>query len=55
LEFLGIELDHGRNNAGESIISKEGGKATVRVIRTDEEVQIAKSVWDVMASSSGTA
>ncbi len=56
LEFLGVELDHSRNNnAGEPIISKEGGIATVRVIRTDEEIQIAKSVWDVMAAQEGAA
>jgi acetate kinase len=50
LGFLGIELDGVRNAASEPIISQEGGRVTVRVIRTDEEVQIAKSVWNMMAA-----
>ncbi|MGH7767535.1 MAG: acetate/propionate family kinase [Candidatus Binatia bacterium] len=48
LEFLGIELDRDRNHASDPVISKAGGKATVRVIRTDEEIQIAKAVRKVM-------
>jgi acetate kinase len=48
LEFLGIELDRERNAAGAAVISKDGGRVTVRVIRTDEESQIAKSVWNMM-------
>lgn len=50
LGFLGVELDHGRNTAGEPIISKQEAEITVRVIRTDEEVEIAKSVWNVLAA-----
>jgi acetate kinase len=44
LDFLGIILDDGRNAANAAIISADGASATVRVIRTDEEVVIAKSV-----------
>lgn len=50
LEFVGIELDRDRNHANESVISKAGGRATVRVIRTDEEIQIAKAARNVMAA-----
>ena len=55
LDFLGIELDRERNAAGAPVISKEGGRVIVRVIRTDEEIQIAKSVWKVMAAEATRA
>jgi acetate kinase len=48
LEFLGVELDRERNGAGAAVISKDGGRVTVRVICTDEESRIAKSVWNMM-------
>jgi acetate kinase len=51
LEFLGIELDSARNSANEAIISKASGPVAVRVIRTDEEIQIAKSAWKVLAAA----
>ncbi len=44
LEYLGIELDENRNDATTGVISKEGSQATVRVIRTDEELMIARSL-----------
>ena len=44
LEFLGVSLDEARNTAGAAIISSEASRVTVRVIRTDEESQIARSV-----------
>lgn len=51
LEFLGIELDRERNHRGASVISKDGGRVIVRVIHTDEEIQIAKSVWNLTAAT----
>jgi len=48
LNFLGIELEEKRNAAGEPVISGEGSPATVRVIRTDEEWIIAKTVCRVL-------
>ena len=44
LQFLGIELDEKRNAANEGVISAATGRVTVRVIRTDEELMIARSV-----------
>jgi acetate kinase len=44
LEFLGIELNDTRNDKNASIISQDGQPVTVRLIRTDEEVMIARSV-----------
>ena len=42
LEFLGIELDDAANNTNTEVISSAAGKVTVRVIRTDEELMIAR-------------
>jgi acetate kinase len=44
LGFLGIELDPKRNAKNAPLISREAGRVTVRVIRTDEELMIARSV-----------
>lgn len=50
LEFLGVIIDPARNETGEAEISKEGGGVTVRVIRTDEESEIARSVAEMIGS-----
>jgi acetate kinase len=42
LEFLGVEFDAKRNTASEAVISRQGSRVTVRVIRTDEELYIAQ-------------
>jgi acetate kinase len=47
LEFLGIELDRQQNAANAEQISK-ASRVAVRVIRTDEELIIAKSVCRVL-------
>jgi len=44
LEFLGIELEEKRNAANEGVISTDDGRVAVRVIHTDEELMIARSV-----------
>jgi acetate kinase len=46
--FLGIELEEERNTANESVISTAASRATVRVIRTDEELMIAKTVCRIL-------
>jgi len=43
LSFLGIEIDEARNAENESLISTDAGRVGVRVIRTDEELIIARS------------
>lgn len=53
LEFLGVALDEAPNAAGRSVISKEGSGVTVRVIRTDEESQIARSVLQLLEEEPG--
>jgi len=44
LSFLGIELNESRNAEAAGVISTDASRATVRVIRTDEELMIARSV-----------
>jgi acetate kinase len=44
LEFLGIELDNSRNTKTAGVISTNSSRVTLRVIRTDEELMIARSV-----------
>jgi len=48
LEFLGIELDEKRNIANAPIISKDIVGTSVRVIHTDEEWMIAKTVTQII-------
>ncbi len=48
LGFLGIELEEKRNAANESVISAAASRVAVRVIRTDEERMIAKTVCRVL-------
>jgi acetate kinase len=50
LSFLGIELDASRNAEAAGVISTDASRATVRVIRTDEELMIARSVLRVCAT-----
>ncbi len=50
LEFLGVGIDHVRNQKNEAVISKEGGRVTVRVIHTDEEREIAASVMALLSA-----
>ena len=48
LGFLGIELDESATRRMQRVISATAGRVTVRVIRTDEELMIARSVCRVL-------
>ena len=48
LGFLGIELEEKRNAANEGVISAAASPVAVRVIHTDEELMIAKTVCQVL-------
>ncbi len=48
LGFLGIELDELRNAEHAQVISADTSRVAVRVIRTDEELMIARSVCHVL-------
>jgi acetate kinase len=51
LGFLGFELDKSRNAKTAAVISKKASRVTVRVIRTNEELMIARSVLRSCAKS----
>lgn len=42
MEFMGIELDSSRNEANAPVISSDGSPVTVRAMKTDEELMIAR-------------
>jgi len=48
LGFLGIELEEKQNAANEGVISSAASRVAVRVIRTDEEQMIAKTVSRIL-------
>ncbi len=49
LGFLGVQLEENRNVVGKSLIPADQGHVQVRVIRTDEDVIIAKTVFQMRA------
>ena len=48
LGFLGIRIDRRRNAANAAVISPDRGRVRVRVIRTDEELMIVRSVARIL-------
>ena len=48
LGFLGIKLDEKKNAGNEGLISTAASRVPVRVIHTDEELMIAKTVFQVL-------
>lgn len=48
LEYLGVEIEEKRNVANAGVISAETSRIAVRVMHTDEEVMIAKSIRRVL-------
>jgi acetate kinase len=48
LEFLGLEIDESQNAANTALISTTSCRVRVRVIRTDEEWMIAKTVGQLL-------
>lgn len=48
LGFLGIKIDGKKNAGNDGVISVTGGRVAVRVIHTDEELMIARSVRKII-------
>lgn len=48
LGFLGVELNQKQNSENAAVISDPTGRVTVRAMRTDEELMIARSVTRVL-------
>jgi len=53
LAFLGIELEEKQNATNEGVLSPNASRVGVRVIRTDEELMIAKTVCHVLGLQGG--
>jgi len=53
LGFLGVEIDEKGNAANAAMISSTNGRVAVRVIRTDEELMIAKMVCRLLEKGGG--
>jgi acetate kinase len=53
LEFLGVQLNEARNAGNAVVISADNARVAVRVIRTDEELMIARSTCRVSDPVSG--
>ncbi|HEY2950982.1 MAG TPA: acetate/propionate family kinase [Verrucomicrobiae bacterium] len=51
LDFLGVKLDETRNAAHAALISADKSRVQVRVIRTDEELMIARSARRILEQS----
>jgi acetate kinase len=51
LEFLGVRLDRARNERSADVISANESPTCVRVIRTDEELVIARAVRSLLGRS----
>jgi acetate kinase len=51
LEFLGVRLDDSRNQRNADVISVDRAPVTVRVVHTDEELVIARSVRAVLSGA----
>jgi acetate kinase len=50
LDFLGITLESGLNDTDNAVISAARSRATVRVVKTDEEAMIARHVRHLLAN-----
>lgn len=51
LGFLGVALDDEANRAGADVLSPEGARPQVRMVRTDEEAMIAIHAADLLAGA----
>ena len=54
LGFLGIELSESSNTKSAAVISRDSSRAKIRVIPTDEELMIARSVCRLLGLSGAT-
>jgi acetate kinase len=53
LEFLGLAIDERRNADSAAIISRDGAPVTVRVMKTDEDLMIARHTVRLLRNGEG--
>jgi acetate kinase len=51
LDFIGIALEPRENASSAEVISRNGESVTVRVIKTNEDLMIARQTWRVVATN----
>lgn len=51
LGFLGVDIDPARNTTQAPVISREGARVNVRILRCDEELMIARSVIHTLGTT----
>jgi acetate kinase len=51
LEFLGIRLDWSLNETNSAVISRQNSPVTVRVLKTNEELMIARHTRDILSAA----
>jgi acetate kinase len=51
LEFLGIRLDWSLNETNSAVISRQDSPVTVRVLKTNEELMIARHTRDILSAA----
>jgi acetate kinase len=55
LEFLGIQLDPERNTEHAPIVSRDGSPVTIRVMKTDEDLMIARHTYRLISQQAGAS
>jgi len=51
LEFLGVRINDAANNSNAAVISESSSPVTVQVIRTNEELIVARHTRDVLTGT----
>jgi acetate kinase len=51
LEFLGLDVDAERNDRHGPIVSRDGSRVVVRVMKTDEDLMIARHVRHLLSTN----
>jgi acetate kinase len=54
LEHLGIQIDRARNARHDPVISAPGSSCTVRIVRTDEDLMIARHTRALLGRASAS-
>ncbi|MBS0203633.1 MAG: hypothetical protein JSS49_12080 [Planctomycetes bacterium] len=55
LEFMGIDVDAAHNDPNFPVISPDGSPVTIRVMKTNEELMIARHTCDLLNATSDDA
>jgi acetate kinase len=53
MEFIGLCLDPGLNHVNAAIVSRKDSRVTVRVMKTDEELMIARDTYNLICDRRG--